>query len=137
MSDKISREMGEQEFQRFAELWDIETNTDRMNEQTAESFNTLRDRVVRAVCSGRATIEDDGSLSYTLREPVGDVTELTFRVPMGSAYMEMDNYKTRQSMRMLYAFLGAMTKQSSKVFVQMNGIDVKFAQGIATLFLGS
>jgi len=134
---KINTEMAEQEFDRFAERWDIETNTARMNEESAEGFQALKDRIVRAIEKGRATIGDKGNLTYALYESIGDVKHLDFSVPKGSAYMEMDNYKDKQSMRKLFAFMGGMTKQDSKIFAKMDGVDVKFCQGVATLFMVS
>ena len=136
MTDKISREMAEDEFERFADAWDIDTDTDDMDIEDRKSFDEQRRKIVKAIMKGHATVSDNGDVTYTpYGENGGD--PLTFRIPSGAAYMSMDKYKDRQNMHKMFGFMGSMTKQHSKVFSDMSAIDTKFCMGITLLFLGS
>ncbi len=134
---KISREMAEQEFDRFCDLWDIDSDTDSMSVEDLDSFEAPKRRLVRAIEKGQASINEEGHVLFKLLAPTAVVSELTFKVPSGQAYMTMDKYKDRQNMHKLQAFMGSMTSQSPSVFSGMDGRDVKFCQGVALLFMGS
>ena len=137
MGEKVAREAAEQEFARFADAWDIDVNTDLMPGEDKESFMQQKGRIVHQIISGSATIDEDGDIHYTLKYPKGETTELHFRVPTGAAYMSMDNFKDRQNINKIYAFIGSMTKQAPKLFANMDARDVKVCQGVAILFLAS
>ena len=136
-SDKMTLEVAEKEFDRFVQEWDIDGNIDAMSGEDRDAFKAQKDRIVRQIMAGNATVDEHGNISYTLRHPKGSLTELAFNVPNGDAYMAMDNYKDRQSVHKLNAFMGSMTKQPPKLFSNMDGRDIKFCMGVTLLFLGS
>ena len=135
--EKMPLEVAEAEFARFAQIWDIDVNTDNMSGEDKESFNQQRGRIVNQIMAGHATVDEAGDIRYKLKYPEGSVTELHFRVPKGDAYMAMDKFKDRQNIHKTNAFLGAMTKQPPQLFSNMDARDVKFCQGVVVLFLGS
>lgn len=136
-TEKVVREVAEKEFERFVMAWDIDANTDNMSGEDKESFIQQKGRLVNQIVAGHATVDEDGDIHYKLKYPKGDTTELHFRVPTGAAYMSMDNFKDRQNISKINAFLGSMTKQAPRFFANMDARDVKFCQGVAILFLAS
>lgn len=136
--DKISKDAAEHEFGRLVDSWELDGDTSSMDDEDRDSFEALKRRVVLAICKGRLSIEDDGTVSYELLAPkVPDVPALSFRVPTGSAVLSWDKYKERQSIHKLNAFMGEMSGQSPAVFASMDGRDLKIVQALAQLFLGS
>lgn len=134
---KMTLEVAENEFDRFVEEWDIDGNIDAMSGEDRDSFKQQKDRIVRQILQGNATVDEHGNIAYILRHPKGELTDLSFNVPDGAAYMAMDQYKERQSVHKLNAFMGAMTKQPPRLFSSMDGRDIKFCMGVTLLFLGS
>ena len=134
---KMTLEVAEKEFNKFVQEWDIDGNIDAMSGEDRDAFKQQKDRIVRQILEGNATVDEHGNISYTLRHPKGELTELAFNVPNGAAYMAMDQYKDRQSVHKLNAFMGSMTKQPPKLFSNMDGRDIKFCMGVTLLFLGS
>ena len=135
--EKVAKAAAEEEFKRFARVWEIDLNIDAMSGEDRESFNQLKNRIINQVIAGNATIDDEGDICYTLKYPKGETKELYFRVPGGDAYLATDSYKERQGIHKTNAFMGAMTKQAPKLFANMDARDVKFCQAVANLFLGS
>ncbi len=137
MSEKIALEVVEKEFERFAAEWDIDSNSAGMSDEDRESFEPHKKRIVRGIQEGYIVIGDDGDPTYTLRKPKGETTTITFYVPSGAAYMEMDKYKDRQLVHKMNAFMGSMTKQAPAFFSNMDGRDLKVCQAVVALFMGS
>lgn len=137
MENIVSKEVAEQEFSKFVEAWDIDANTDGMSGEDREAFAQQKAKIVTQIMKGNACIDDDGDISYKLKKPQDDITEIVFRIPSGQAYMAMDQYKDRQNVHKMYAFMGAMTKQETKLFSRMDARDTKFCMGVTLLFLGS
>jgi hypothetical protein len=136
-NNKIPRDMAEAEFERFAEYWDIDTDVDSMSPEDKDSFEGQKSRIIRAVMSGRAVVESTGELTYTLREAVGNHEKITFKMPKGEAFIEMDKHKERQSMHKVATLVSKMTGVHSSLLSRFNGNDMKFCLGFAGLFLGS
>ena len=134
---KMTLEVAEKEFDRFVQEWDIDGSIDTMSGEDREAFKAQKDRIVRQILEGNATVDEHGNIAYTLRHPQGSLTELKFNVPNGAAYMAMDRYKERQGMHKLYAFMGESTSQPPALFSNMDGRDIKFCMGVTLLFLGS
>lgn len=136
--EKVAKEVAEQEFQRFADSFEIDTNVDAMPADDAASFKSQRDRIVAQIVKGRATVGDGGNIIFRARRAAdNEEIELTFRVPTGDAYIRMDNHKDRESVHKMFSFLGSMTGQPPKLFSALDGRDTRFCMGIASLFLGS
>ena len=136
-STVIDLETAEREFARFVDEWDIDDNVDAMSGEDRESFEQIQNRIIRQVVKGNATIDAEGNIAYTLKHPKGSTTQIEFKVPGGDAYIAMDKFKDRQSMHKLNAFMGVMTKLPPAIFGNMDGRDIKFCQGVTSLFLGS
>lgn len=133
----IDLETAQREFARFVDEWDIDDNVDSMSGEDRESFEQIQNRIISQVVKGTAVIDEEGNITYTLKYPKGSTTSIVFKVPGGDAYIAMDKFKDRQSMHKLNAFMGVMTKLPPAIFGNMDGRDIKFCQGVTSLFLGS
>lgn len=134
---ELALEFAESEFKRFVDEWDIDDNMEAMSGEDRESFEQVQRRVIIQIQKRNATVDEEGTITYTLKHPKGSTTEIVFKVPGGDAYMAMDKFKERQSMHKLNAFMGVMTKLPAPLFSNMDGRDIKFCQAVTTLFLGS
>lgn len=136
MSEKVALEVAEVEFLRFADIWDIDADTEDMSEEDQGSFNQLKKRVIKRIMSGHASINDEGDLRYGLMYPKGELTSICFKIPTGHAYSAMSKYKEKQGIERLNAFMGDMTGLPPRFFVNIDSRDLHFCQAVAALFLG-
>lgn len=139
MEEKVVLEVAEKEFERFAKEFDLDINVKNMSGEDVESFDGQKGKIVRAIMSGHAVVDETGNIIYTLKRPKEDgaLKELTFRVPDGDVFSVMDKYKEGKNVHKLNSALAVITKQTPQTFVNMNAIDVKFTQAVASLFLAS
>ena len=126
-------------FDRFAETWRLDSDTASMNEESRDSFEDLRRKIMRAIQAGQLTVDDTGdTLTYTLGFPKTDgIAELTIRVPMGAALIAWDKFKERQAIHRLNSYMASMCRTNPAVFSAMDQRDLKIVQAVAQLFLGS
>ena len=134
---KIAHEVAQDEFDRFAVAWDLDTDIDTMTEEDADGFNQNKRKIVRQIMNGRAVINDDGDIDYTLFRPVGQLESVLLKRPGGRAYLAMDRAKEGRSVTKFNNMIGEAIGQVPTVISRMDGIDVKFLQAVYTLFLGS
>jgi len=135
--EKVNTETALQEFDRFLEAWDIDADVADMEEEDLKSFEDCKRKIVRAIKLGRASLNDDGSLSYVLIEAVGATSEIKMKIPSGSSYMSMDKHKDRKSIHKLYSFMAEASGTAPAIFSKMDGRDIKFFMGVSLLFLAS
>ena len=134
---KIDDETASNEFERFSRAWDIQSDVEKMTPEDRETFKVQKNRVVAAIVAGRASVDEAGDILYTLAHPGGSVDSLHFVRPKALAYLAMDDYKDRQSVKKLFAFMAVVTGQPVKFLSNLDGVDAKFLIGVATLFLAS
>lgn len=133
----VDRETALLEFDRFVEIWDIDGATENMNAEDKESFEKERERIVKAIENGHVTIDDDGAFRYALRfAKEGMLQELTLKVENASM-LKMDEYKDRQSMHKLYAYVASLAGVAPRVISSIDPRDEKVIRSVALLFLGS
>jgi hypothetical protein len=135
---KVAKEVAEEEFNRFAEAWDLDSDVSTMEEEDRQSFEVVKRRVVRKIESGHLTVDEAGTPTYRPMAPTLDsAAEIVFTLPTGQALIQWDKFKDRQQIHKLNAFMGSMTGQPPVLFAKMDGRDLKVCQSIAQLFLGS
>ena len=135
MTNKISKEVAEQEFQRFVECMDLDVDVSAMDEDDRKGFEQQKDRIISAICNGSITVNDDGEPTFTPQR-TKDAESLTFYEPTGASLMAMDRKKKTEDIGKLYAAMGDMTKTHASTFSKMKMADLKVCMAIATLFLG-
>lgn len=134
---KVDHKTAGQDFNRFAEAWEIDTVVEDMKQEDRDSFEDQKRKVVKAIMIGRAAVGEDGNIVYNLKDPVHGTDAVTLRMPRGEGYMEMDRFKEQQGVRKFMAVMGHMTGKPVKMFADMSGIDIKFCMAVSTLFLAS
>jgi hypothetical protein len=135
--DIIDRVTAEKEFIRYCESNEIEYDEAALNDEEKESFKDIKQRFLKACIAGR--VEVDGILlKYTISHfsPEGFKGEvLTIKRAAGHAFSEMDNFKERENVHKLLAYISAMTGKEIKYFSKLDSLDWKFLSSIASLFL--
>ena len=134
MTNKVEREVAEAEFDRFAELMDIEVDTADMDEEDKKGFLEQRERIVKAVMSGALHVNESGEPVFTPTR-TADATALTFHEPTGATLMAMDRKKRTEDVGKLFTTMADMTKQPAHAFSKMKMSDLKVCMAITTLFL--
>lgn len=131
----LTREVAEQEFNRFIETMDLDVDPGDMTEQDLENFNAHKVVCIRALCKGSLVINDDGEPVYTPQRS-GDIDALTFREPSGAAYMSMDRKKRNADVAKMYGVMAEIAGVPHKTFSNMKQGDLKVCTAVTTLFLG-
>jgi hypothetical protein len=134
---KIDNETAVNEFKRFAEAWEIDTETENMNTDSKEDFLGHKKKILNAIQRGRLIFNDDGTLQYTLQYPMEGVDSLLINRPNGAALIEIDRYKEQEGMHRLFGVFGVMVSKPPVTFSKMDGIDLKPLMSLTSLFLAS
>lgn len=135
MTDKIAKEVAEQEFNRFVGSMDLDVDPADMDEDDRKGFTQQKDRVIAAIQSGALVIKDSGEPVFTPQR-TNDADAITFHEPTGASLMAMDRKKKTEDIGKLYAAMGDITKTHANVFSKMKMADLKVCMAITTLFLG-
>ena len=135
MTDKIVKEVAEQEFNRFVESMDLDVDPADMDEDDRKGFTQQKDRVISAIQLGSLVIKDSGEPVFTPQR-TNDADAITFHEPTGASLMAMDRKKKTEDIGKLYAAMGDITKTHANVFSKMKMADLKVCMAITTLFLG-
>lgn len=130
----IALEVAEAELNRFADLMDLDFDTSVMDEEDSKEFTSHKERLIKALCAGNLTINDDGEPTYTCKR--GDKRSLTFKEPTGAALMAMDKRKHGEQTAKTYAMMAEITGQEPKAFATMKMVDLKVCSSITMLFMG-
>ena len=136
---KVAPEAAEMEFERFAEAWRIDTETDHLDEDDVKSFNNTKRRIVLAIQSGLLTVDETGEqLKFTFEfSEIANIESLTLKPCKGAALTKWDNFKEKQQMKKINATMGDICSCNPAVFPQMDFRDLKVVQAVCTLFLVS
>jgi hypothetical protein len=137
MEWKVDNETANAEFERFCDLWEIDSDIESMSNDDKSGFESQKSQLIKAIKRGRLSVNDDGTLNYTF----SDFSEknkgetITIKRPKGSAYMEMDGFNDKQMIRKTYAILAGMTGKAVSYYSNVDGVDLKALQAVITLFL--
>lgn len=129
----VATEVAEDEFAKFTEAMDLDVNETQMTTEERDAFRGLKRTILRAMESGRLTIDDSGQPVY--RPQIGNTKPITFHEPDGASIMSMDKKKAGENVAKTYAAMGAMTKTDASRFAEMKGRDLKVCQALYLLFL--
>ena len=131
-TDKIDRDTATQEFERWAEEMDLDLQC--YTEEDEADLEKHRNRILREIRRGNATVDDNGILQFTpSRSKVDDA--IVFYEPTGATYQAIDGKKKGHDIKRQNAMLGDLTKQHPAVFAKLANSDFKFCQSVLALFL--
>lgn len=131
---KISVEMAEQEFDRFADAMDLEFDTSNMDPEDVKGFDHNKDIIVKAIQKGALIIDDKGQPVYTPQR-TNDIPPIVFHEPTGASLMAMDGGKKAEDVKKLYHVMADVTGREPKLFSSMKMADLKICMAVITLFL--
>lgn len=133
--NKVAKEVAEQEFERFAEVMDLDVDPAFLDDEDKKGLELQKNRIIAAIMAGSLVINDDGEPVYTPQRSE-DRTPITFHEPSGASLMEMDRKKKNEDIGKLYAIMASMGKVHANTFAKMKMSDLKVCQAVTTLFLG-
>ena len=134
---KVSLEVAKDQMQEFLDYYDIDQD-DIVVEQGPEAVKTIMNRLIRAIRSGNLEIRiNDGSLSVIqrLRNPPGDILEITYKEIGGEAKRAMDAVpETKPALRM-QTFMGYLSGLNADAIKKLKGADYSIVERLAILFM--
>lgn len=133
---KISREVAEQEFARFADAMDLDVDTSKLDAEDLAAFNKQRERIIRAMEVGALVINENGEAVYTPQRPTSQHKDpITFHERTGASLMAMDGKKKGQDVAKTYAVMADMCRVHPKVFAGLAGVDIKVCEALFALLM--
>lgn len=131
MADKISRDMAEAEFERFCDENFIDTDLTGLDQEDVDAFEAHKLRIVKAICIGWVTIDDDATASIEISPELS----LSFKSPNSSALMAADSVKPGKDIAKLNAVMASIVGKSPKTFAAIPMKQYQVCASITTLFL--
>lgn len=131
--DKISAEVAEDEFERFAVGMDLDVDPAGLDEEDKKSLADSKRRFIRAVRTGQLVVNDN---CEPVLSPTGGGKPIVFHEPRGAALMATDQKKKGHDMARTFAVMGAMTNESPSRFSELANRDLKICTAIFALFMG-
>lgn len=134
--EKVSKEVAEQEFARFAEAMDLDVDTSRMDAEDQAAFNRQKSRILGAIQSGALVFNENGEAVFTPQRPSSQYKDpITFHERTGASLMAMDGHKKGHDVAKTYAVMGDMCRVHQKVFAGMAGQDIKVCEALFALLM--
>ena len=137
MSEVMSQELAEEEFERFKEVNKLGNKLIVKDQNDRRDADEDRLWFVRALMEGSLTVDEAGKPTYT---PVMSENQspLTFNRPKGRTLAVTDKMKESQKIGQMHAMLQQMTGAPTMRFVNMEYTpDYLTCMAIATIFLAS
>lgn len=133
---KVAPEVAVEEFNRFADMMDLDIDTSKMDQEDLTAFNKQKGRMLRAIEAGNLTINADGEAVYTPTHARSGYKEpIVFRERTGASLMAMDRAKKGHDVARTYAVMGDMCGVHPSVFAGLAGSDVKTCEAIFALLM--
>lgn len=134
---KITIEVAEQEFDRFAEAMDLDLDPTSMDVSDLTQFHRQKKILLKELVLGSLIVNEEGEFVYTPKHKRSKYKEpITFYERDGAAMMAMDGKKTGHDVARMYAILSAMCKVPSKTFSSLVGVDIRVSEAIFALLMG-
>lgn len=133
--EKIVKEVAEQEFDRFAEMMDLDFDESSMDEEDLKSFQQQKRRLVLAIQSGSLVIDEKGQPVFTPQRS-DNLDPITFYEPTGASLTATDKRKKGEEMAKMFALMASATRTAPVTFSKMKMADFKVCQAIINLFFG-
>lgn len=135
--EKVAREVAEQDFDRWAAAWRIDTDTEHMDGEDAQDFKNEKHKIVTNIVKGYAVLNEQGNFVLKLFAPVGVLEELELKRPRGFAWTASDKPKLNKNATKTIHMIANAVGQVPAIINRMDGIDVKFLFSVYNLFFGA
>ena len=128
---KIALEVAEQWFDNWAEAMDLDLDEQFMDEDGIQTFGKIKRRLIKVICDGKLTFNDDGEAVYKPK----NMEAITFPECNGAAIMAMDGKKKGHDVEKLYAVMADSCGVPRGTFSKLKGIDWKITTSIFNLLM--
>jgi hypothetical protein len=128
---KVAEEVAAAEFERMCLAMRIETDPAELDEEELETWNELRDPIVKDIRRGQLVIDTEGRAVYT---PAGG-KPLTFNPPTGATLMALETHGKEKNVSNMAAAMADMTGVAKGDFARMPARDFQALGRLARLFL--
>ena len=127
----------EDEFNRWAEAWEIDPDTDDMTQLDKDDFKVQKAQIIKAMKKGRMKYNDETeAMEYTVSRSDIDMTKsISMKRPKGATYINMDKYKEREGIHKTFSMMAEMCGLPVAIISKLDGIDLKPIMAVATIFL--
>jgi hypothetical protein len=130
--EKMSAEMADIEFKRFADSMDIDIDPEGMDESDKKNFQKAKRKLIRAICRGALFINDDGEPVYTLQRGK-EAKTITFHEPQAKNQMVFDKVGDENVKGALH-LMAEITGELPATFAEMYKTDYQVCQSIMAFF---
>lgn len=120
-------------FERWAASNDFELDTSGLPDDERRGVDEAKARVLRALESGHAVIDDQDRLVVTPRR--GNTNAIVFGEVTGSTLLSMDQRRSDQSIARAFAALASLTREPASRFAAMHQSDLKVMLAALSLFM--
>lgn len=134
MTYKIDEETAVDEFDRFAEEMDLDTELRGADDDDRNQFEKMKWRIVRAIRTGSLIINENGEAIYTPQKSKYD-QPLHFRERTGASAMAADGPKKGRDVAKSYAMMADLAQVEPKTFAKLVGVDIKVCEAIFSLLM--
>ncbi|MDD2778241.1 MAG: hypothetical protein PHS93_07965 [Candidatus Omnitrophica bacterium] len=135
----IPREVAEESFDQFCDDWEIDTDSDGMNQDDKDGFRAEKAKIVNAIMKGRLIYNSNNTFSYTVsnksEKTKGQV--ITLKRPNGRTLRQADRAKEGKNVEKSYNVLASMMGDDISLIDGLDMIDLKPLLSISSLFLAS
>lgn len=127
----------EDEFNRWAEAWEIDPETEDMTQLDKDDFKIQKAQIIKAMKKGRMKYnEETEAMEYTVSRSDIEMTKpILMKRPQGGTYLNMDRYKEREITHKTFSMISEMCGLPVAVISKLDGIDIKPIMAVATIFL--
>lgn len=132
MYDKLSEEVAQDQLDILTDFYDVDLD----NSEDA-SKKVAKKRLLRAIQQGRVviTVQNGLTITQTLKNPPGDVTEINYRIIKGSDRARMEKIAGDNAYERMYTLAG-IASIGAKAIKSLHGADLAVAEGLSIIFLG-
>ena len=128
------RELAQEDFNRFMEMWDIDTDRDFMDADTVKNFDEIERQVIREIMRGRFIVRDDDAVFKLKEGSFDNLSEVTLTAPRFGALVKTDQHKAGQDIKKMNELISALTGQPPATIAKLTFADGMFLQACANLF---
>lgn len=127
---KVATEVAQQEFERWAETFEIDISTDAFDPEELKAFDGFKAKFIKRIETGALTIDDDGVIEFSPRGDGGD--PLKFDEPTGAllSARQKNDTEIQAARRVLASWTGVAPKR----FAEMKLRDFNFCSELLAFF---
>lgn len=129
----ISKEVAKEALDSFYDYYEIDMN-DLDDDLKMAVAGEVQRKLIKALQSGRLQISG-ASVKQTLKNPPGEVTEITYGELTGKAKIAMKGKAEADHYGRIYALLGSLSGLGETAITGLKGPDLSLAECVGVLFL--